>query len=123
MHVKSFLDLGGFYPKLLPHYLSDYEFTIRAHQRGYHLIIDESFRIEESGQNAAILKHNTLFKFLKACFSPKYPMNPIYYSSFVLLCAPWRYKGKKLFQVWNIFIHSVLHFMKTQKKQNKYQTE
>jgi GT2 family glycosyltransferase len=28
--VEDFLDIGGFHPVILPHYLSDYEFTIRA---------------------------------------------------------------------------------------------
>jgi GT2 family glycosyltransferase len=26
--------IGGFYPRWLPHYLSDFEFTLRAHRRG-----------------------------------------------------------------------------------------
>src|SRR5580765_2673488 len=30
--------IGDFHPKLLPHYLSDFEFTIRAHARGLRLL-------------------------------------------------------------------------------------
>lgn len=33
LRVKDFKKIGGFYPKLLPHYLSDYEFTIRAYKK------------------------------------------------------------------------------------------
>ena len=29
--------IGGFHPRMLPHYLSDYEFTIRAHRKGFRL--------------------------------------------------------------------------------------
>jgi len=118
MHVKSFVDLGGFYPKLLPHYLSDYEFTIRANNRGYNLIIDKSFSIEDSEQNTSGFNYDKLYEFFKFCFSPKYSMNPIYFSNFVLLCAPLRYKAKNLFRVWYIFIQSVIHFVKTKKQNN-----
>ena len=31
----DFENIGGFHPTLLPHYFSDYEFTIRAHKKGY----------------------------------------------------------------------------------------
>jgi GT2 family glycosyltransferase len=37
LRVADFLDIGGFHPVLLPHYGSDYEFTIRAWRKGYHI--------------------------------------------------------------------------------------
>ena len=40
MAATDFLELGSVPPRLLPHYMSDYEFTIRAHHRGYALISD-----------------------------------------------------------------------------------
>ena len=35
--------IGGFYPRLLPHYLSDYEFTLRAKSKGFSLVAEPSF--------------------------------------------------------------------------------
>jgi GT2 family glycosyltransferase len=46
MEAKTFQQSGGFRPRLLPHYLSDYEFTIRLHRRGTPLVVDERFVAE-----------------------------------------------------------------------------
>ena len=32
---RDFVDIGGFHPKILPHFLSDFEFTIRAYKKNY----------------------------------------------------------------------------------------
>jgi GT2 family glycosyltransferase len=33
-HWRDVRRIGGFHPRILPHYLSDYEYTIRAHKLG-----------------------------------------------------------------------------------------
>ena len=47
--------IGGFHPKYLPHYLSDYEFTLRAQRKGLHLrvarIASLGVRTDQSGQS------------------------------------------------------------------------
>ena len=46
VHVPGeFVALGGFHPRLLPHYLSDYEFTIRAQRQGLALVSDPGVRL------------------------------------------------------------------------------
>jgi GT2 family glycosyltransferase len=45
MKMSTFKSLGGFYPILLPHYLSDYEYTIRAFQKGYTLFTSPVFKL------------------------------------------------------------------------------
>src|SRR5262249_10050127 len=45
LYWSDFLEIGGFHPRLLPHYLSDYEFTMRAYDRGFAMISDPSVRL------------------------------------------------------------------------------
>ena len=45
LYVSDFLNIGGFYPRLLPHYASDYEFTVRAHNKGFALVVDERLKL------------------------------------------------------------------------------
>jgi GT2 family glycosyltransferase len=45
LRMGAFRRIGGFHPILLPHYLSDYEFTIRAHRKGFRLVCDSRLRL------------------------------------------------------------------------------
>jgi GT2 family glycosyltransferase len=94
--------IGGFHPRLLPHYLSDYEYTIRAHKLGLRcesssalLIISNEEttgyrKIEEPGFRPALAK----------LLSKKAPSNPFYRSTFVVLAAPPRWIVPGLLRVW-----------------------
>jgi GT2 family glycosyltransferase len=88
--VKDFWKIGGFHPFLLPHYLSDYEFTIRAYHKGFHLVTDYSIKIwtDERQTGLINLEYKPYFKYLRYYFSKKAYGNPIYYSTFVLLACP-----------------------------------
>ena len=44
-YVKDFYKIGGFHPILIPHYVSDYDFTIKANQKGYKLTTNEEFKL------------------------------------------------------------------------------
>jgi GT2 family glycosyltransferase len=48
LKLKDFIELRGFHPVLIPHYLSDYEFTYRAYKKGFDLIISNSLQIYEN---------------------------------------------------------------------------
>ena len=115
MTVKTFLDIGGFKPRLLPHYLSDYEFTIRAGRRGFPFVTSEDLKLvvneSTTGYHGGI-KAKSLGAYLKKMFSKKAAMNPVYFSSFVLITCPPRYIPVNLFRVWRIFAESVVQFMK-----------
>ena len=82
--------VGGFHPKLLPHYLSDYEYTIRAHRKGFicetspELLID--LNRESTGYHK--IENHAFVPFLRKYFSLKSPANPIYFSSFACLVCP-----------------------------------
>ncbi|MED3883937.1 glycosyltransferase family 2 protein [Priestia aryabhattai] len=103
MYVKDFLNIGQFYPKLLPHYLSDYEYTIRAKRKGYRLKVEKELKLlvdeNETGYHDAILE-NDYKSFIKKYFSKKNPGNPFTWTFFILLAAPFKWKIPNLFRVW-----------------------
>lgn len=90
MRVRDLKRVGGFYPRLLPHYLSDYEYTIRAHRLGVPLTTSPrlSLAFDKSSTGYRELEGVTLTDFLRKYFSIKSASNPVYWSSFVLLTSP-----------------------------------
>lgn len=94
--------IGGFRPRLLPHYLSDYEFTIRAWRKGFRCETDPSLYVipdfETTGFHAVTEKS---FKtFMKKYFSKKSAGNPVYWSIFVLLASNRRRVVRNLLTTW-----------------------
>lgn len=86
--------IGGFHPIILPHYLSDYEWTIRACKKGYTIVSnDELFytmsEAETGNRDRKKLK-------IRQLFSKKSNMNPFYRLSFIFLTVPVKYWGKAL---------------------------
>ena len=98
MSTSSFMEIGGFHPILLPHYLSDYEFTIRAHQKGFTLFTHPNFKlfVDESTTGLSAPEAGTFFQRLKSVLSKRYKANPIYHISFILLVSPNKYKNIKM---------------------------
>lgn len=100
--VSDFLDIRGFYPRLIPHYLSDLEFTMRAQKMGKRLMIDPDFRIgidfETTGHRE--LGEESFTRYLKKVFSKRAAMNPIHWSNFILLHSPWKHKVRNLWRIW-----------------------
>ena len=101
LKVSDFLDIGGFHPTILPHYLSDYEFTIRAYNKGYKLRIDKDLKLvfdtEATGSHKIIFEN--YFNYLKKFFSKKYPNNPVYFTSFLMLACPRKYVVKNILRI------------------------
>jgi GT2 family glycosyltransferase len=100
MRMETFKKTGGFRPRLLPHYLSDYEYTYRARKLGLKLLTDSTvwlqddptttgIRIEEVSNLRALLTRN---------FSRRSASNILAWSAFVLLCSPRRYLIRNLFR-------------------------
>lgn len=94
LKVEDFKNIGGFYPKILPHYLSDYEFTIRAYRKNYKLVVDEKLKLfmNESTTGYHNIKYTRIFEYYSKYFSKRNPGNPIYWLSFVYLTVPYPYK-------------------------------
>lgn len=94
--------IGGFHSRLLPHYLSDYEYTIRAQKKGMHCETNDSVflcpKLDKTGYHD--IKETNFLKFLKNYFSVKSPANPVYLSVFVLLAVPRSWTLLNLGRVW-----------------------
>ncbi len=90
LSALDFIRIGEWHTKILPHYLSDSEWTYRAHKKG--IVIVE-------GESVHVLREEDEVKSVKL-FSKRNPANPIYYSVFVLLSCPKKYIPKNLFKLW-----------------------
>jgi GT2 family glycosyltransferase len=100
--AQDFCEIGGFHPVLLPHYFSDYEFTMRAHRKGFSLISRPGVSLRYDDQLTGVRSHEgqSLVRYLKTSFSIRAINNPIYWSSFVVLACPPRYLFANLGVVW-----------------------
>ncbi len=99
--IGDFRAVGGFHPFLLPHYLSDYEFTIRAGRKGMALVSEPSVkvRLDESTTGYNTVENGPLLRGLKNVFSKRSAINPITLSIFVALACPWRWKFHCWFRI------------------------
>ena len=106
MRFEDLKQIGGFYPQLLPHYLSDYEFTIRAHRKGLQLLASPELKIlsneDSTGMRIPDIIRLPFAKFIKICFSKKYTMNPVYLSFFAILVCPKLLMPTRLISIWKV---------------------
>lgn len=104
MRVSDMLSIGGFYPRLLPHYLSDIEYTYRAYRKGMMPLADERLKLsldhEATGFHEVDCAASSGLMFLKNYFSNKSMGNPVRWTNFVLITFPWRYRARHLFNIW-----------------------
>ncbi len=100
MRASDFLEIGGFYPRLLPHYLSDYEFTIRAHRKQMSLLRDPSLKLWTCEEREGNLSDEENVAFIRKYFSKKNPTEPFAWTSFIVLACPWPWKPVHLVRVW-----------------------
>jgi GT2 family glycosyltransferase len=92
--IRDFFRTGGFHPILLPHYLSDYEFTLRAQRRGIKLMTTSLLRVRLDASTTGhhdILTGSVLGA-ARLIFSQKSAINPVPLCVFIALACPWRYK-------------------------------
>jgi GT2 family glycosyltransferase len=110
--VKDFLKVGGFHPILLPHYGSDYEFTIRAWRKGYQILSDTELKYLVDKETTGYMNYIDLpaKDFTKKIFSKKSVFNPIYKITFIILACPLKYIPINLiFQIKRYFKNVVLY--------------
>lgn len=102
VHWQVIKAIGGFYPRLLPHYLSDYEFTIRAYRKGYQCESSEELLIEPNYESTGYhqVVAESFGEFFIKLFSKKSPGNPIYLTSFILLTSNLVDAVPNLINVW-----------------------
>lgn len=102
---------GGFVPDSLPHYLSDYEFTLRAHRRGLRLQVARTAGVgvtmEQSGRSLANLLAESRARRFSLMFSPRYKDNPVTWSVFAWLAAPPMRVPYLWLKIWALFLINV----------------
>lgn len=103
LYAKDFLRLGGFHPYILPHYGSDYEFTIRAHKMGMKLITDPLLKLysDEVATGEREFKNKSLLKHIKQVFARGSVRNPIFLSMLVFFTCTWQLRIKNIYKIWN----------------------
>ena len=94
--------IGNFHPILLPHYLSDYEYTIRAHKKGFKCNTNPALFIVPNYSTPGYHQFDgdKFIDFFKKYFSKKSAENPLYWSSFILLTSELRWILPNLIKVW-----------------------
>lgn len=94
LKVRDFKEIGGFYPKALPHYLSDYEFTIRAHKKGFTLTTEERLKLFVDEETTGLHKIDIIGikDYWSKYFSNRNSSNPFHWIVFTWLAVPFPYK-------------------------------
>jgi glycosyltransferase involved in cell wall biosynthesis len=113
LFVSDFMEIGGFYPKLLPHYTSDYEFTTRAYRKGFTLLPDERLQLLSDEKASGIYNFKdvqTYSEFLKKLFSKKYTLQPVYNTNFVALASPWPWKLTNWIHIWSSSLWKIVRY-------------
>lgn len=110
MRAAAFKASGGFRPQRLPHYLSDYEFTLRLRRQGVRLLSDDRFRatvrLEMTGHTG--YRRDGLGAFWSEAFSNRAKYNPQQMTQFILMtCPPW-VMPLHLARVWMHFTRAAL---------------
>ena len=98
------LTIGAFRPKLLPHYLSDFEWTIRGRRRGLKCITvrDVAIVSQPTAISGRITPENAsgIVEFMKIVFSKKNHLNPIHWTFFICMASDVRYIPRNIARVW-----------------------
>jgi GT2 family glycosyltransferase len=107
---EDFVELGRWHTILLPHYLSDYEFTIRAARRGFELRTDSSVRVvmDEATTGIRSLDLSSVGAYLRSSLTIRATKNPFYWTTFVVLASPRGLILSNLVRVWRRFLIGLL---------------
>ena len=121
MYAKTFLTILPTPSKLLPHYLSDLEYTIRAKRLGYDLKISKStlINVDRTATGMHEDRSKNLKEFLFNNFiSKKSAFNYFYLGNFILLTCPWRYKIRTFLKVYRRFLSKTFQFLSKRRNIN-----
>jgi GT2 family glycosyltransferase len=110
LNASDFKEIGGFYPRILPHYLSDYEFTIRAFNKGFNLLTTEELNLKVNQDTTGLhgIKFEGFKDYYKKYFSNRNASNPKHWLVFVILTTPYPYKVMNILRVFLMGFKGVL---------------
>lgn len=110
MDAATFKGSGGFRPGWLPHYLSDYEFTLRLRRKGVRLAVDPTFRaridLSLTGMGEPMAKGAVAF--CRQSFSNRAKFNPKHWTAFILLACPAWVAPLHIARIWARFARGLL---------------
>lgn len=96
--VEVFEKVDNFDKEHFPHYLSDYEFGIRAKKAGFSLLLSYESRVYSDTARSGLLtkqsKPISLKHIFSLAFSKKSQVNIIDHFNFIRLCCPKKYRAK-----------------------------
>lgn len=116
MFFETFKRIGPTRSKLIPHYLSDLEYTIRAKKKGFKLRISKTTTIYVDRTTTGLHSDNSKNwkEFLyNNLVSKKSAFNYFYTGNFILITCPWRYKIRNIVRVYVRFIKRLNNFRKS----------
>ncbi len=103
MRWSDVLEIGGFYPRLLPHYNSDSEYTYRAYKKGFRLMTTDELLITpdrtKTGFHKDVFKQMGFFEFVSKYFHRRSSSNPFCKISMILLTSPKTRVPQNIFKV------------------------
>jgi GT2 family glycosyltransferase len=119
LRFSDLLTIGDFYPRILPHYCSDYEFTIRAYKKRLKLLVNPELKIYLHESNfinkLPSLESNNFGKFVQSYFSNKNPVNPLHWTVFVILVCPKLWILLNITRVWKGCVFTILKVISKKK--------
>jgi len=110
---QDFMNIGGFYPERIPHFLSDYEYSIRAFKKKYTLVVDNNLVAwvnEETSWNYNEEQRN-IIEFIRYNFSNRCSSNPIHWTFFCLIVCPNIWKLINVIRIWYALLHRTVMFL------------
>ena len=102
--------IGDLYPRILPHYLSDYEFTIRAFKKGLMLTTTSDLQlwVNEETTGFCNLKGTSFWEIIDQSFSNKSMNNPLHWTAFIILTCPKTWIPINLIRIWKLSVLSIV---------------
>lgn len=111
--VSVFKKAGNFDAKNLPHYLSDYEYSIRAKRKGFNLVVSYDAKIyndvKRTGFGEKLPDKISLGYFFRLLFSRKSRVNVVDHWRFISLSCPSEFKFINYLRILAKSIYYLLH--------------
>ncbi|MBI5100160.1 MAG: glycosyltransferase family 2 protein [Nitrospirae bacterium] len=107
---SDLLKIGDFRPFILPHYLSDYEFTIRAHKKRFALCTHPELILLSQGHTSGYreFKKMRFGEFIRSYFSKQSAVNPLYWTVFTILVSPKTAILMNIVRIWKSALGTLL---------------
>jgi GT2 family glycosyltransferase len=102
--------VGGLHPSLLPHYASDFEFTIRARRKGIRLVPAATVTAEFDDLQTGTHRTSGLSRIqrLRLMLTPRFSFNPLAMATYVWYSCPLPWKPV----AWGRVLWSTLKFLR-----------